>query len=208
MSDSLMRNEINLMINVKNILTKVKIGITITSSDERRDGYMNLEELNVKAKRYMGLSIVLMAGFLLYFIGIQGQMMTGMQGDSLTVVLALVFHLVSTLIIVGCNVNAILMFRLLKNGETPFRMAIVRKLRRIGYLLMVFEPLQFVFERIMNAVRTPQVTYNEAGEEIVYSMNTFTSYGGVFLILGGVVVCVALAFEYGVVLQTQADETL
>lgn len=169
---------------------------------------MNLEELNVKAKRYMSFSIVLMAGFLLYFIGVQGQMMMGMKGDTLTVVLALLFNLVSTLIIVGCNVNAILMFRLLKKGETPFQMVIVKKLRTIGYLLMVIEPLQFVFERIMNAISTPQVTYNEAGEEIVYSMSTFTSYGGVFLILGGVVVCVALAFEYGVMLQTQADETL
>ena len=169
---------------------------------------MNLEELNVKAKRYMGFSIVLMAGFLLYFIGVQGKMMTDMQGDRETVILALLFNLVSTLIIVGCNVNAILMFRLLKKGETPFQMTIVKKLRTIGYLLMVLEPLQFVFERIMNAISTPQVTYNEVGEAIAYTTNTFTSYGGVFLIMGGVVACVALAFEYGVVLQTQADETL
>ena len=169
---------------------------------------MDLERLNVKAKRYMGLSVILMVGFFLYFLAVEIQMFLGRDFDSPAMMFSFCSSIVLTIIIVLSNVNAIWMFYLLRKGETPFQMAVVKRLRVISGLLIAVEPLQFVFERIMNAISTPQVTYNEAGEEILYSMSTFTSYGGVFLILGGVVACVALAFEYGVVLQTQADETL
>lgn len=169
---------------------------------------MNLEELNVKAKRYMGISIILLVGFLMYFLAVQVQLLTGMQLNSPAVIFAIFSNITVSLIIMASNVNAILMFRLLRKGETPFQMAIVKKLKVISGLMIVIEPLQFVFERILNALSTPNVTYNELGEAITYTTNTFTFYGGVFLILGGVVACVALAFEYGVVLQTQADETL
>lgn len=211
-------HDIKLTINVKNELTNVKTADTIASSAERvyryiekairRVGYMNLEELNVKAKRYMGLSIILMVGFFLYFFAIQVQIGIGMKPDSPTAIFALISNSVLTLIIVVSNINAIMLFRLLKKGETPFQMAIVRKLRAISGLLISIEPLQFVFERIVNALSMQNPVYTEVGDVIVYGTKTYTSYGGVFLIIGGVVACVSLAFEYGVVLQTQADETL
>ncbi len=169
---------------------------------------MNLERLNVKAKRYMGLSIILMVGFFMYFLAIQIMLVQGMTFDSPTVIFAFVSNIVLTLIIVVSNVNAILMFRLLRKGETPFQMAIVKKLRVISALMIAYEPVQFVFERILNALSMQYATYTEVGDTLVYGTKTYTSFGGVFLILGGVVACVSLAFEYGVVLQTQADETL
>ena len=43
---------------------------------------MNLEKLNEKAKRYMGLSIILMVGFFLYFLAVEVQMLSGMGFDS------------------------------------------------------------------------------------------------------------------------------
>ena len=38
---------------------------------KRRDEDMDLERLNVKAKRYMGLSVILMVGFFLYFLAVE-----------------------------------------------------------------------------------------------------------------------------------------
>jgi len=169
---------------------------------------MNLEKLNIKAKRYMGISIILMVGFFMYFLAIQVQILQGMKFDSPTAIFGLFSNIALTLIIVVSNVNAILMFHLLRKGETPFQMPVVKKLRIISGLMIAIEPLQFVIERIANTLSMQYPTYTEIGDVVIYGTKTYTSFGGAFLILGGVVACISLAFEYGVVLQTQADETL
>lgn len=168
---------------------------------------MDLERLNVKAKRYMGLSVILMVGFFLYFLAVEIQMFLGRDFDSPAMVFSFCSSIVLTIIIVLSNVNAIWMFYLLRKGETPFQMAVVKRLRVISGLLIAVEPLQFVFERIMNSLNM-HYAHMEIGDVVVYGTKTYTSFGGVFLILGGVVACISIAFEYGVVLQTQADETL
>ena len=155
---------------------------------------MNLEELNVKAKRYMCISIILLVGFIMYFIGVQGVALGRMEFDSQVQLVGFLSNIVLTAMAVVANVNAILMFRLLRKSETPFQMAIVKKLRVISGLLIAFEPVQIVFCWIMNGL-SPEI-------------KTHSSLGGMVLIIGSVIACVSIAFEYGVVLQTQADETL
>ena len=169
---------------------------------------MNLERLNVKAKRYMGLSSILMIGFFMYFLAVQIQLLQGITFESPMLVFSFVSNMLLTLIVVVSNVNAIMMFRLIRKSETPFQMSIVKKLRIISGLLIAFEPVQFVLERIANSLSMYGTTYDKSGEVLVYSTKTYTSLGGMILILGGVVACVSIAFEHGVVLQTQADETL
>ncbi len=155
---------------------------------------MNLEELNVKANRYMVCSIVLLVVFLMYFLGVQGQTLQRMTFDSPAQIVGYLSNIILTIMVMVANVNAVLMFRLLRKSETPFQMAIVKKLRIISGILIAFEPVQILFNWIVNGL-LPEV-------------KTHTSLGGMVLILGSVVACVSIAFEYGVVLQTQADETL
>ena len=111
---------------------------------------MDLERLNLKAKRYMGLSIILMVGFFLYFLAVEMQILSGMKFDSPAMIFSFCSSLVLTFVIAACNVNAIRMFYLLRKGETPFQMEVVKCLRVISGLMIAVEPLQFVFERIMN----------------------------------------------------------
>lgn len=155
---------------------------------------MNLEELKVKANRYMVSSIVLLIAFLAYCIGAQGEALYRMDLDSPAQVVGFLSNIVLTVLVLVANVNAVLMFRLLRKSETPFQMAIVKKLRVISGILIAFEPVQILFNWFVNCL-SPEI-------------KTHSSLGGMVLILGSVVACVALAFEYGVVLQTQADETL
>jgi len=155
---------------------------------------MNLEELKVKAKRDMVISIVLLVGFFAYCIGVQGEALQRMDFDSPVQLVGFLSNIVLTAMVIAANVNAVLMFRLLKKSETPFQMAIVKKLRIISGLLIAFEPVQIVFTWIVNGL-SPEI-------------KTHSSLGGMVLIIGSVVACVSIAFEYGVVLQTQADETL
>lgn len=155
---------------------------------------MNLEELNVKAKRNMVFGCVLLVAFFVYCIGVQGEALCRMDFDSSVQVVGFLSNLVLTIMVLVAYVNAVLMFRLLWKSETPFQMAIVKKLRVISGLLIAFEPVQILFVWIMNGL-SPETEMH-------------SSLGGMILILGSVIACVALAFEYGVVLQTQADETL
>lgn len=169
---------------------------------------MDLERLNLKAKRFMGLSVILLIGFLVYFIAVQAQLLPLMEFDSPAVIISFASNVILTLIVVVSNVNAIQMFHLIRKSETPFQMAIVKKLRIISGLLIAFEPVQLIFEQIVNRLGMQHVIYTEMEDALVYAIESHTSLGGVILILGGVVACVSIAFEYGVVLQTQADETL
>lgn len=155
---------------------------------------MNLDELKVKANRNMVISIVLLIAFLTYCIGVQGEALHRMDLGSPAQVVGFISNIVLTVMVIVANVNAVLMFRLLRKSETPFQMAIVKKLRVISGILIAFEPVQILFNWIVNGLSP--------------AIKTHSSLGGMVLILGSVVACVALAFEYGVVLQTQADETL
>ena len=92
------------------------------------------------------------------------------------------------------------MLKSLKSGYTPFTKVNVKRLKVISILLIAIEPIQMIFGGIFNALRP----LTASGEKIV----SVTSMGGMVIVLGLIVFCIALVFEYGIELQTQSDETL
>lgn len=88
----------------------------------------------------------------------------------------------------------------IKSGDTPFTAKNVRRLKTVSILLIAVEPVQLIFQSVLNAVRP----LTADGKKMV----TVSSAGGIVLILGLVVFCLALVFEYGAELQKQSDETL
>ncbi|MVB12833.1 hypothetical protein CAFE_35790 [Caprobacter fermentans] len=103
--------------------------------------------------------------------------------------------------------NAVFLFILFLTGRflqtlrkaSPFLRENVKRLKTISALLIAVEPVQIIFQWISNAVR-PAIN----GQKEVF----VTSYGGIIFVLGFVVFCLALVFEYGMELQKQSDETL
>ena len=96
---------------------------------------------------------------------------------------------------IGMAVAALMILRSLWTEETPFLMKIVRRMKALALALVLFEPcirllvywqVQFTGSTNINFGATP----------------------GFFLPVAAVVYCLALVFQYGVILQTQADETL
>lgn len=96
---------------------------------------------------------------------------------------------------IGMALAALLILRSLWTEETPFLMKIVRRMKALALALVLFEPcirllvywqVQFTGSTNINFGATP----------------------GFFLPVAAVVYCLALVFQYGVILQTQADETL
>lgn len=83
--------------------------------------------------------------------------------------------------------------------KSPFVRENVKRLKLASGLLIAVEPLQFIFQSVSNAVR-PAVN----GQKEVLT----TSFGGIIFVLGLVVFCLALVFEYGIELQKQSDETI
>ena len=96
---------------------------------------------------------------------------------------------------IGMAVAALMILRSLWTEETPFLMKNVRRMKALALALVLFEPcirllvywqVQFTGSTNINFGATP----------------------GFFLPAAAVVYCLALVFQYGVILQTQADETL
>lgn len=83
--------------------------------------------------------------------------------------------------------------------SSPFVRENIKRLKIVSILLIAVEPVQFIFQWISNAVR-PVMN----GQKEVF----VTSFGGIIFVLGLVVFCLALVFEYGMELQKQSDETL
>jgi len=89
----------------------------------------------------------------------------------------------------------------IRKEETPFTKKNTTKLKVVALLLVAYEIYIFISQRIIYGVFFRFENPN-------YSFLIETSLGGVVMVLGLVVYCVALVFEYGISLQTQVDETL
>ncbi|WP_239256253.1 DUF2975 domain-containing protein [Listeria ilorinensis] len=89
---------------------------------------------------------------------------------------------------------ASLIFRDMKNGETPFRQRTVKRLKKIGTLALSYAII-------------PQIVYT-----VVYSLlipgYKFTLEIGTAFVLALLIFCVAEIFNYGVSLQQESDEML
>lgn len=96
---------------------------------------------------------------------------------------------------IGMEVVALMILRSLWSEETPFLMKIVRRMKTLALAMVLFEP----------CIRL--LVY----WQVHFTGSTNINFGatpGFFLPVAAVVYCLALVFQYGVILQTQADETL
>lgn len=96
---------------------------------------------------------------------------------------------------IGMAVAALMILRSLWTEETPFLMKNVRRMKALALVLALYEPC-------LRLLVYWQVRFTGA---------TNVSWGaapGILLPAAAVVYCLALVFQYGVILQTQADETL
>ena len=117
-------------------------------------------------------------------------------------VFTLVYSLLFSAYIIAVMVMVIRLLQSIRKGKTPFTMDNVRRLRRIGVMLMLFEPLQRLTTRLFWAAASGRV---EDGEKVVYY---FDSTVGMVMIVGLAVLSISLVFQYGVELQQLSDETL
>jgi len=89
----------------------------------------------------------------------------------------------------------------IRKDETPFLRKNVTKLKIVAFLLVAFELYMFISQRVINSLF---IRYADPNMKYVVEV----SLGGVVVVLGLVVFCIALVFEYGISLQNQVDETL
>ena len=87
--------------------------------------------------------------------------------------------------------------------ETPFHQKNVKRLKTMALLLILFEPISFIFGLIY--LRNPIVV---DGVGLATDDSFLLPSGGIVLVVGLIIYCVALVFQYGISLQTQVDETL
>ncbi len=114
----------------------------------------------------------------------------------------LIYSLLFSVFVVAIMVMVIRLLQSIQKGRTPFTMANVRRLRRIGWMLVAFEVLQHVTTRLFWAAASGRV---EDGEKVVYY---FSSTAGMVMIVGLAVLAISVVFQYGVELQSLSDETL
>ena len=89
----------------------------------------------------------------------------------------------------------------IRRKESPFTKKNVTKLKAVAILLVAFE-LYLIISQII--IHRYFFIFAHSG----YSYFMSVSLGGVVIVLGLVVYCIALVFEYGISLQNQVDETL
>ena len=114
----------------------------------------------------------------------------------------LIYSLLFGVFVVAIMVMVIRLLQSIRKGSTPFTMANVRRLRRIGWMLVVFEVLQRLTTRLFWTVASGRV---EDGEKVVYY---FSSTAGMVMIVGLEVLAISVVSESGVELQSLSDETL
>lgn len=96
---------------------------------------------------------------------------------------------------IGMAVAALMILRSLWTEETPFLMKNVRRMKALALVLALYEPcLRLLVYWQVRVTGATNVNWGAAP--------------GVLLPAAAVVYCLALVFQYGVILQTQADETL
>lgn len=117
-------------------------------------------------------------------------------GWKFDVVPNIIFHLALLLIMA---ITIPILIGMIKK-ETPFCIQNVKKLKDIGIILLLIEPLQFAVSQLLNYYRP----LDEMGRRVI----NHYFYGGAFIAIGLVICCFAYIFEYGNKLQQLSDETL
>ena len=169
---------------------------------------MSQKEFKTRFERYARLGMLLFALFILYWLiqmaisiyfVVTGQTMPGETEQSL---FNIIYSLLFSVFIIAIMVMVIRLLQCIRRDQTPFAMSNVRRLRVIGWMLVAFEPVQWLTTRLFWAVASGRV---ESGETVVYYFN---STAGMVMIVGLAVLAISLVFQYGVELQKLSDETL
>lgn len=113
----------------------------------------------------------------------------------------LLLSLPMTLFVVLTLIHSLLMLRSVVREESPFHDKNIRHLQGIGILFVGFELIAWLTQELSNHFFP--ITF----EDGTY-MTVSSSYGGVFLVSGLVILVVSDIFRYGVELQKLSDETL
>ena len=86
-------------------------------------------------------------------------------------------------------------FTTISREHTPFMVVNVKRMKQVAILLLVMESVEGTLGFIVQRVVTVQGLYN-------YSIDL------TWVLIAGVIYCIALIFDYGCQLQQQSDETL
>ena len=89
----------------------------------------------------------------------------------------------------------------IRKEETPFTKKNTTKLKIVALLLIAYEVCVIISQRILYSIF---FRFENPRHTVLFE----TSLGGVIIVLGLVVFCITLVFEYGITLQNQVDETL
>lgn len=96
--------------------------------------------------------------------------------------------------------NALLILYSTTKEESPFTIQNARRLKWIGWALIIFEPVHMTLSFLWGQALRAHYT----GAEI--TVNSGSS--GLLIVVGLAVLCISMVFRYGVELQKLADETL
>lgn len=169
---------------------------------------MTQNEFKTRFERYARAGTLFFALLVLYWLiqmaisisfAITGETPPGEAQQS---IFNLAYSLLFGVIVVAIMVMVIRLLQSIQKGSTPFTMANARRLRRIGWMLVIFEVLQHVTTRLFWTAANGRV---EEGGKVVYYFN---STAGMVMIVGLAVLGISLVFQYGVELQQLCDETL
>jgi magnesium-transporting ATPase (P-type) len=117
-----------------------------------------------------------------------------------------ILYFMQTFIMLSVQICAAFLLLSIKKDETPFRLRNVKLLKSIAIILMAFEPLQVIAEMIPLTLVGGSIVMDD-GTTLPLARSTYFPSGVIFVV-GIVVYCVALIFNYGISLQKQSDETL
>jgi len=152
-----------------------------------------------KIKRAASVAFVVVSAALLFTLAFMGNsirllvMWNDMQWSLLTVITMPI----SFLMITSSLIISLTLLYAIKNEETPFNFKNVKRLKALAVILILFEPSVWLADFIYLRHNPPECC---GGWQIIH--------GGIILAAGLIIYCVALVFQYGIALQTQADETL
>ena len=151
-----------------------------------------------RIKRVASVFLIMISVLILWIITRQVISLIGFSGwDAVTFILTIVGYV----IVLGSLVIALSLLCSIRKDESPFNCMNVKRLKTIAVLLVLFEPYFFIAQLIHNR-KFPLVSSD--GNTVLVR----TTLNGLVVVVGLIVYCVALVFEYGISLQKQVDETL
>ena len=110
---------------------------------------------------------------------------------------AVIASFLATPILLVSLVISLTLLHTIRKEDTPFTLRNVKRLKVIGLMLILLEPVSFLAERIYFHFMP-----------LEDGMIIITAQAGFILSIGLITYCIALVFQYGIALQDQVDETL